>query len=188
MSSKKAATAKKARAVKTAKPTTQAKGTAQAKRTTQTEGTKGTGGTKAAKAAPVDEAPSGPRPTRITAAAMLAAAEAVVLVGLGVYVLIMGLTGDPDSPQQAEMLGVTVLALAALPLAAARGLWQRRRWSRGPAMITQLMALPVAWTLVQNGGGLIAVGVATAVAAFVVLALLINPTATEALGIGPRDA
>nr|WP_106436374.1 MULTISPECIES: hypothetical protein [Streptomyces] len=179
MSSKKSATAKKARAVKTAKPTAQAKGTTQ---------TKGTGGTKAAKAAPVDEAPSGPRPTRITAAAMLAAAEAVVLVGLGVYVLIMGLTGDPESPQQAEMLGVTVLALAALPLAAARGLWQRRRWSRGPAMITQLMALPVAWTLVQNGGGLIAVGVATAVAAFAVLALLINPTATEALGIGPRDA
>ncbi|NUP37642.1 MAG: hypothetical protein HOY76_11665, partial [Streptomyces sp.] len=106
----------------------------------------------------------------------------------GVYVLVMGLTGDPDSPQQAEMLGVTVLALAVLPLAAARGLWQRRRWSRGPAMITQLMALPVAWTLVQNGGGLIAVGVATAVAAFAVLALLINPTATEALGIGPRDA
>ncbi|MGW3566864.1 hypothetical protein ACWDSL_23835 [Streptomyces sp. NPDC000941] len=182
MSSKKSATAKKARAAKTAKPTSQAKGTTQAK---------GTGGTKAAKAAtvtPADETPSGPRPTRITAAAMLAAAEAVVLVGLGVYVLVMGLTGDPDSPQQAEMLGVTVLALAALPLAAARGLWQRRRWSRGPAMITQLMALPVAWTLVQNGGGLIAVGVATALAAFAVLALLINPTATEALGIGPRDA
>jgi hypothetical protein len=81
-----------------------------------------------------------------------------------------------------------VLALALLPLLAARGLWLRRRWSRGPAMITQLMALPVAWTLVQNGGGLIALGALTAVAALAVLALLINPTATEALGIGPRDA
>lgn len=170
MSSKKSASAKKARPAKTAKPTPKA---TTAKATTQ---------------APADAAPSGPRPTRLTAAAVLATAEAAVLVGLGVYVLIMGVTGDPDSPQQAEMLGVTVLALALLPLAAARGLWLRRRWSRGPAMITQLMALPVAWTLVQNGGGLIAVGVATALAAFAVLALLINPTATEALGIGPRDA
>ncbi|MER7789443.1 hypothetical protein [Streptomyces sp. NPDC097640] len=180
MSSKKSASAKtsakKARPAKTAMPTPKA--TTAPKPTTA----------RATTQAPADAAPSGPRPTRLTAAAVLAAAEAVVLVGLGVYVLIMGVTGDPDSPQQAEMLGVTVLALALLPLAAARGLWLRRRWSRGPAMITQLMALPVAWTLVQNGGGLIAVGVATALAAFAVLALLINPTATEALGIGPRDA
>lgn len=176
MSSKKSASAKKARPARTAKPTPKATA---AKATTTAE---------APPQAPADATPSGPRPTRLTAAAVLAAAEAVVLAGLAVYVLIMGLTGDPDSPKQAEMLGVTVLALALLPLAAARGLWLRRRWSRGPAMITQLMALPVAWTLVQNGGGLIAVGVVTALAAFAVLALLINPTATEALGIGPRDA
>ncbi|MDX3225653.1 hypothetical protein [Streptomyces sp. ME19-01-6] len=187
MSSKKSATAKKARPAKTAKPTATAPKNPRATAEPAAQA-KGAGGTKAAKATPADAVPSGPRPTRITAAAVLAAAEAVVLVGMGVYVLIMGLTGDPESPQQAEMLGVTVLALAVLPLAAARGLWLRRRWSRGPAMITQLMALPVAWTLVQNGGGLIAVGVVTAVAAFAVLALLINPTATEALGIGPRDA
>ncbi|MET7760646.1 hypothetical protein ABZS86_01370 [Streptomyces sp. NPDC005355] len=143
---------------------------------------------KAAPASETDAAPAGPRPARLTAASVLAAVEGVVLLGFGVYVLIMGLTGDPESPQQAEMLGVTVLALAALPLAAARGLWRRRRWSRGPAMITQLMALPVAWTLVQNGGALLAAGVATALAALAALALLINPTATEALGIGPRDA
>ncbi|MFI0775059.1 hypothetical protein [Streptomyces sp. NPDC021212] len=135
-----------------------------------------------------DAAPAGPRPARLTVAAALAAVEGLVLVGFGVYVLIMGLAGNPESPEQAETLGITVLALALLPLLAARGLWLRRRWSRGPAMITQLMALPVAWTLVQNGGGLIAAGALTAVAALTVLALLINPTATEALGIGPRDA
>lgn len=150
------------------------------------------GATKAAAPAPADEtadaAPEGPRPARLTAAAALAAVEGLVLVGFGVYVLIMGLAGNPESPEQAETLGITVLALALLPLLAARGLWLRRRWSRGPAMITQLMALPVAWTLVQNGGGLIAIGVLTAAAALTVLALLINPTATEALGIGPRDA
>lgn len=130
----------------------------------------------------------GPRPARLSAAAALAAAEGVVLAVLGVWVLIQGLGGDPESPEQAEMLGVTVLVLSALPLAAGRGLWLCRRWSRGPAMITQLMALPVAWTLIQNGGGLIAVGTAIAAAAVAVLALLLNPTATEALGITSRDA
>lgn len=148
--------------------------------------------TKAAPAAEApeaaDAAPVGPRPVRLTVAAALAAVEGLVLVGFGVYVLIMGLAGDPESPQQAETLGGTVLALALLPLLAARGLWLRRRWSRGPAMITQLMALPVAWTLVQNGGGLIIIGLLTAIAAVTVLGMLINPTATEALGIGPRDA
>ena len=86
------------------------------------------------------------------------------------------------------MRGVTVLVLAALPLVAARGLWLRRRWSRGPAMITQLMALPVAWTLraERRRAGRRRRRLAAA-AALAVLVLLVNPTTTEALGIAPRD-
>lgn len=178
MSRKKPAPAKTA--TKAAQSATKAAGAAKA-----TTAAKPAGAAKAAKAA---DAPEGPRPARLTVAAALAAVEGLVLVGFGVYVLIMGLAGNPESPEQAETLGITVLALALLPLLAARGLWLRRRWSRGPAMITQLMALPVAWTLVQNGGALIIVGLLTALAAVAVLGLLINPTATEALGIGPRDA
>lgn len=131
--------------------------------------------------------PTGPRPARLSAAAALTAVEGLALAALGGYMLFMGLAGSPDSPQQAEMGGLTVLALAVLPLVAARGLWLRRRWSRGPSLITQIVALPVAWTLVHGGGALIAAGIALAVAAVVVLVLLVNPTATEALGIGPRE-
>ncbi|MEV8479482.1 hypothetical protein [Streptomyces sp. NPDC051173] len=137
---------------------------------------------------PAAPEPAGPRPGRLTAAAVLTALEGVTLLIGGVYLLVMGFAGKPDSPQQAEMLAVTVLALAVLPLAAARGLWQRKRWSRGPAMITQLMALPVAWTLGNAGGALIAAGVVLALVAVGTLALLVNPTATEALGIGPRES
>ncbi|WP_406208272.1 hypothetical protein [Streptomyces decoyicus] len=137
--------------------------------------------------APTAPEPTGPRPARLSAAAALTAAEGLALAALGAYMLIMGLAGSPDSPQQAEMGGLTVLALAVLPLVAARGLWLRRRWSRGPSLITQIVALPVAWTLVNGGGALIAAGVGLAVAALVVLVLLVNPTATEALGIGPRE-
>ncbi len=71
---------------------------------------------------------------------------------------------------------------------AARGLWLRRRWSRGPSMIVQLLALPVGWQLAQNGGVWIAGGAAAGLTGLAVLACLVNPTATEALGIGPRDA
>lgn len=126
-------------------------------------------------------------PGRLTAAAVLTALEGLALAGLGVYLLIVGVAGDPDSPQQAETGGITLLALAALPLVAARGLRRGRRWSRGPALITQLMALPVAWTLYSTGGAMIAAAVALALAAVGVVALLVNPTATEALGIGPRE-
>ncbi|GAA2927248.1 hypothetical protein GCM10020221_24020 [Streptomyces thioluteus] len=129
--------------------------------------------------------PAGERPARLTAAAVLTGLEGAALAAGGVYMLVMGLLGKPDSPQQAELGGLTVLALALLPLLAARGLWQRRRWSRGPALITQLMAFPVAWTLFSTGGGMVAAGVLLALAALATLALLVNPTATEALGIGP---
>ncbi|MFD7920145.1 hypothetical protein ACFV3R_13085 [Streptomyces sp. NPDC059740] len=129
---------------------------------------------------------SEPRPARLTAAAALTALEGAVLAVLGATMLVMGLTGRPDSPDQAEMGGVTIVALALLPLIASYGLRLRRRWSRGPALITQIVALPVAWTLVGAGGVLIVAGVAVAVAAVAVLVLLVNPTATEALGIGPR--
>ncbi|MFF4601550.1 hypothetical protein ACFY12_02155 [Streptomyces sp. NPDC001339] len=141
----------------------------------------------ATSAAAAPAAPIGPRPARLSAAAAVTGAEGLALAALGAYMLIMGLVGSPDSPQQAETGGLTVLALAVLPLVAARGLWLRRRWSRGPSLITQIVALPVAWTLVKGGGALIAAGAGLAVAALTVLVLLVNPTATEALGIGPRE-
>nr|WP_245996213.1 hypothetical protein [Streptomyces armeniacus] len=128
------------------------------------------------------------RPARITAAALLTALEGVVIAGFGLVSLVMLFTGDPDGMTQALTMALTVLALSVLPLLAARGLWLRRRWSRGPSMITQLLALPVGWQMAQNGGAWTAGGALIGVIAFAVLVCVVNPTATEALGIGPRDA
>ncbi|MGI5348930.1 hypothetical protein ACQEU8_12155 [Streptomyces sp. CA-250714] len=127
-----------------------------------------------------------PAPRRIVAAAAVTGIEGLVVAGFGIVSLVMLVTGRPDDMMQAATLAVTVLALSVLPLAAARGLWLRRRWSRGPSMIVQLIALPVAWQMAQNGGALLAAAVALALAAVAVLGCLVNPTATEALGIGPR--
>ncbi|MEU1149764.1 hypothetical protein ACFYO9_02610 [Streptomyces sp. NPDC005863] len=135
------------------------------------------------------EAPApGPRPTRVTAAAALVALEGLALLVGGVYMLAMGLAGSPDDPKQAETGGVTLIVLALLPLLAARGLMKLRRWSRGPAIITQIMALPVAWQLLQADSAAIPAGIVLALAAVASLVLLIHPATTEALGIqGPGN-
>ncbi|MFD5130014.1 hypothetical protein [Streptomyces olindensis] len=131
---------------------------------------------------------SGPRPRRLTYAALLAALEGLALVVGGVWILVLGVTGHPDDRQQAVTGGITLVVLALLPLLAARGLLGRRSWSRGPAVITQLMALPVAYNLLQADSMAIPGGIALAVVAIAALVLLVNPETTRALGIrGPGN-
>ncbi|MFF4491952.1 hypothetical protein ACFY0F_36770 [Streptomyces sp. NPDC001544] len=131
----------------------------------------------------------GPRPRRLTCAAALAALEGAALVAGGVWLLVLGVAGEPDDRQQAVTLAVTFIALALLPLLAARGLLLRRGWSRGPAVITQIMALPVAYSLLQADSAAIPAGIALAVVALTALILLLNPATTKALGIkGPGRA
>ncbi|MFH8608166.1 hypothetical protein ACH4D5_11815 [Streptomyces sp. NPDC018029] len=138
------------------------------------------------------EAPESPepgqRPARVTAAAALVALEGVALLAGGVYMLVMGLAGSPDDPRSAETGGITLIVLALLPLLAARGLLKLRRWSRGPAIITQIMALPVSWQMLQADSVAIPAGIVLAITAVASLVFLINPAATEALGIqGPGN-
>ncbi|MBO0917783.1 hypothetical protein J1C73_26765 [Streptomyces laculatispora] len=113
----------------------------------------------------------------------LNAIEGAALVIGGIYMLVMGLLGRPDSPQQAEMGGLTLIALGLIPLFAARGLLLRRSWSRGPALITQIIALPVAWTLLRSHGVLIPAGIVLAAMSLTALYQLARPATIEALGI-----
>ncbi|MBB6419472.1 hypothetical protein [Streptomyces sp. AK010] len=137
---------------------------------------------------PTTEETTGTRPRRLTYAALLAALEGIALVVGGVWILVLGLTGHPDDRQQAVTGGITLVVLALLPLLAARGLLGCRSWSRGPAVITQLMALPVAYNLLQADSMAIPAGIALAVVAVASLVLLVNPETTRALGIrGPGN-
>ncbi|ANS67860.1 integral membrane protein [Streptomyces lincolnensis] len=129
---------------------------------------------------------AGPRPRRLTYAAALAGLEGLALVAGGAWMLVEGFTGEPDDRRSAVTGGVTLIVLALLPLLAARGLLGRRSWSRGPAVITQIMALPVAYNLLQADSMAIPAGIALAAVAIASLVLLVNPATTQALGIqGP---
>jgi hypothetical protein len=128
----------------------------------------------------------GPRPRRLTYAAALSALEGLALLVGGAWMLVLGVTGDGSDRETGITGGITVLVLALLPLLAARGLLLRRSWSRGPAVITQILALPVAYNLLQADSMAIPAGIALAVVAVTSLVLLVNPATTQALDIkGP---
>ncbi|MDT0447376.1 hypothetical protein [Streptomyces johnsoniae] len=128
------------------------------------------------------------RPRTVTVAAVLNGLQGAAIAAVGAAMLLLVVTGDPDDPTQALTGAVTLLALSALPLAAGHGLWRLRRWSRSPAVLTQLLAVPVTWTLFGSGGLWPVAAAALGLSAIAALGCLINPTATAALGTAPRGA
>lgn len=116
------------------------------------------------------------RPFAVQAAAVLEAAEGLAAVGFGVYTGVETAVGAAVDP--ASAIGVTVLALGGGigMLACARGLLRADQWSRAPTVLTQLFALPVAWSLWQSDRP----GLAIPMGAVAVLALIavLSPPST----------
>jgi len=67
-----------------------------------------------------------------------------------------------------------------------RGLFRRRRWSRSPAVLVQLLALPVSYNAFGNGAWWLAVPLLAC--AVVGLVGLLAPSTTEALVDGVNGA
>jgi hypothetical protein len=120
-------------------------------------------------------APSAGGPLRLTA--LLLALQGLVVVGFGGYLMIDGLVGHPSSVGRAEIGGVLVVALGLTVVAVAWGVRRAARWSRSPAVLVQVLCLPVAWGLVQ--GERYEIGVPVGVFALVLLALLLGPAGRE---------
>ena len=63
-----------------------------------------------------------------------------------------------------------------------RGLAMARRWARSPAVLTQLIALPIAVTAIGHGGALI--GVPLTICGLVALVGLFAPSTSQRMGAG----
>jgi hypothetical protein len=78
--------------------------------------------------------------------------EAVGLFVLAVVVVVLTLTGAPDSVGRALAEAVYVLGGALLLGGAAVGLWRVSAWARGPVVVLQLLLGVVGWSFASAGG------------------------------------
>ena len=86
----------------------------------------------------------------VTRAALLVAVEGAALVVLGIGYAVAGAVGDPFD-RTATLLEGGLAALAGLlVLLVARSLLRVQGWARSPAVVLQLLALPVGLGLVQG--------------------------------------
>jgi len=121
-----------------------------------------------------------PRSVRIAAA--VEAVEALALLTGSVLAGIATISGH--SYQRASGVAITIIGIAtAIALAlVARAVRAGRRWSRTPAMLTQIFAGIVAIYLIQSGR--LDWGVPTILVAIVGLAALLTPASIEVLTPG----
>ena len=124
-------------------------------------------------------APSGGRPFTIVVAAALLALEALVALAYAAVEI-----GQVQMTRAALGIGVTILmaCFGLLLLLVARGVFLGKRWSRGPAVATQLILLPIAWSF--RGGATTWAAIILAALAIAVLLGVLHPRST-AVFVGP---
>jgi len=113
-------------------------------------------------------------PPPLTVAASLVAVQGFVLMALAVAEVA---DLDPDRRAMGLSTAGFFAGYGALLLVAAWGLWRRVGWSRGPALITQLILLGLAWNIREH----VVAAVAVAIVAVVALAGVLHPDSIEAL-------
>ena len=118
-------------------------------------------------------APGRRRPLTIVVAAALLTVEALIALGYAALEV-----GQIRMSRAGVGVGVTILmaGFGLLLLLVARGVLLGRRWSRGPAVATQLILLPLAWGFV--GGRTTWVSVVLAALAIAVLVGVLHPRST----------
>ena len=99
----------------------------------------------------------------------LVLAQGGLLVGIAVfYAVELAVANAADVTRALVSAGLTLLAGAGL-LQVGRGLLQARRWARSPALVTNLILVPVAVGLLQGGRWYLGVPLIAAAATVVVL-------------------
>ena len=92
-----------------------------------------------------------PRPRAVTTAAALVAVEGAALTLIGPAYGVAGLVGDPFDRTATLLEAGMALVAGVLLLLVARGLSRTAGWARSPAVVVQLLMLPVGVGLAQGG-------------------------------------
>jgi hypothetical protein len=123
-------------------------------------------------------------PGPLRAACVVLGLEALALLGATVFLVVDAVTGHPDSVGGAVLVAVATLLGGALLGVCARGLWRLQPGARTPAVVLQLLALPVSYTIAFQAGRY-GYGGPILVAAVVVLYLLFTPPVRAVLDREP---
>jgi hypothetical protein len=121
-------------------------------------------------------------PSTLRWAVWLLIGEAAVVALVAAYLVYEDLTGTANDIVVALVVTLFAIGGAALLFLLARALGRRRGGARGPAVVLQLMLLPIGYFMIQ--GGLAWAGVPIIAVAATVGVLLVTPSSTKALGLG----
>jgi hypothetical protein len=131
--------------------------------------------------------PAAPAADRRLPATIVVAAALLAIEALSALVFAVLEVGQIRVSRAGVGVGVTILmgGFGLLLLFIARGVFLGRRWSRGPAVATQLILLPLAWSFV--GGSTTWVAVVLAVMTIAALVGLLHPRSTAVFTGSPAD-
>ena len=115
----------------------------------------------------------------LRACAALVALQAIGLAAAAVFTVVELFVASSDDVARAAVTAVLALVAAVGLGLVARGLLAGRRWARAPALVTNLILLPVAYGLLQ--AEVWYVGIPLLLWAVAVLVLLFIPSTSAAL-------
>ena len=90
-------------------------------------------------------------PPSLRTAAALVGLQGTVLVGTGVFFAVETVVAESFDELGAWLIGVMALVAGVVVLLVARGLLAARPWARSPALLVQVLSLPVGIQLLQGG-------------------------------------
>ena len=118
------------------------------------------------------------RPSALQVVAALVLLQAASLVGIAVfYVVELAVATATDVTRALVSAGLALLAGLGV-LQVGRSLLQARRWARSPALVTNLILVPVSVGLLQGGRWLVGVPLLAAAAIVVILLFSSSVNAT----------
>jgi hypothetical protein len=111
----------------------------------------------------------------------LLAVETLGVAAVTVFLVFEDLTGIASSPIRAWSISGFAAATTVLLVVLCWALLRRRSWARGPAIVLELLLLPIGYYLIRAGADWL--GVPVLLLGIFGAGLLIAPATREALGI-----